>query len=372
VARVSPPLWLAQPSRFAGIKRRPARLVLAGLALLILLSLSAIIAPSPPPASPDPAAADSDRADVLLYESIVAAVRGGGDYYSVAAQAQRSGGYPVRPFVTMRLPTLAIVQAALPRPVTILLLYLLCLAVLAAWYVRLGGVFARPPPRLIALALVGCGGMIFVQTNLVAFHEVWAGLLVALSLAVWRDDRWVEAVAIGACAMLIRETAALYAIVMALCALAGGHRREAIGWAVAFAMFGAAVTAHYFAWSAIILPSDPAGPGWSGLLGFGFFVKALSVTTALSVLPPWIAAPFVGFALFGWLAWRDPAATRVLGVLGAYAVLVSLFCRTDTYYWVLLVAPVSLVGLAFIPDALRDLYVAALDSRRITVTRSVR
>ena len=369
---MSPPVWLAQPSRFAGTKRRSARLVLAGLALLILASLSAIAAPGPAAVSQNPASTVSSQTDLLLYESIIAGVRGGGDYYSVAAQAQRSGGYPVRPFVTMRLPTLAVVLAALPRTLAILMLYLLCMAVLAAWYVRLGGIFARPPPRVIALALVGCGGMIFLRADLLAFHEIWAGLLVALSLAMWRDDRWVEAVAIGACAMLIRETAALYAIVMALCALAGGHRREAMGWAVALALLGVAVTAHYVAWSAIILPNDPVGPGWSGLLGFGFFVKALTLTTALTVLPEWLAAPIIGFSLFGWLAWRDPAATRLLAVLSAYALLISLFCRTDTSYWVLLVAPVSLVGLAFIPDALRDLYVAALDSRRITVTRSVR
>jgi len=38
----------------------------------------------------------------------------------------------------------------------------------------------------------------------------------------------------------------------------------------------------------------------------------------------------------------------------------------------LMVAPLSLIGLAFVPDALRDLFRQALDRRRITVTKVVR
>ena len=55
-----------------------------------------------------------------------------------------------------------------------------------------------------------------------------------------------------------------------------------------------------------------------------------------------------------------------------YAALLGVAGRVDTFYWGLLVAPVLLVGLAFVPDALRDLLAAALDKRRITVKRVVR
>lgn len=366
------PLWLAAPRRFAGIARGRARAVLAALALLLLAALGAVVTPGPPAASHDPASAATDRADVLLYRTVVAGVRADGEYYSVAAEAQRQGGYPLRPFVTMRLPTLAIVQAALPDPAALLLLYAIALGVAAIWYRRLAGVFVRPAPRLLALLLLGCGGMVFLRPDLAAFHEVWAGLLIALSLGLWRAERWVEPVAIATCAMLIRETAALYAVVMLLCALSAGRRREAIGWGVALAVLAVVVGFHYHAWSGVVRPGDGSGPGWSGLLGFGFFVKTITLLTALAALPEVLAAPLVGLALFGWAGWRDPTATRVLAVLVAYAALIALFCRTDTYYWGLLVAPVSLVGLVFVPDALRDLRKAALDTRRITVTRQMR
>ena len=198
-------LWLATPTRFAMLKPQSARLGLAALALLLLATLLALASPGPPPVSHDPAARGDDHADVVLYETIVLGMRGGGDYYSVTAQALRSGKYPMRPFVTFRLPTLALVQAALPPPVTLALLYALIAGVLLAWYRRLAPVFLRAPPRLVAIALL-CGGLTAsVQSEFVSFHEVWAGLLIALSLALRREDKWVEAVAIGLIAMLIRE-----------------------------------------------------------------------------------------------------------------------------------------------------------------------
>ena len=367
------PLWLAAPSRFAGMKPQAARLGLALLALLIAATLLALASPGPPPASHDPAARAEDQADVVLYETIVSGVRGGGNYYDVAAQALRAGDYPMRPFVTFRLPTLALVQAFLPHVVTILLLYALAAGVLAAWYVRLRPAFARGPPRVIAVALLMGGLIAFVQSDLACFHEIWAGLLIALSLALRREDRWIEAVAIGLIVMLIRETAALYVGVMAALALAEGNRREALGWATTVAVFAVVVAFHAHAVASVVHPTDPASPGWAGMLGFGFFVKTIQLSTALDLAPLWIAAPLVGLALFGWAAWNTPLALRALMLFAAFAALLGLFGRTDTFYWGLMVAPTLLIGLAFVPDGLRDLIAAARGpQRRITVTRLTR
>ncbi|MEG3178389.1 hypothetical protein U1872_19270 [Sphingomonas sp. RB3P16] len=363
------PLWLAAPSRFATLTRNQARRVLAALALLLALSLTALVSAGPLTAMHDPADAAREQTDIGLYTSITEAVRHGGNYYAAAAAAQRSSGYPLRPFVTMRLPTLTMVQATLPRFVTLALLYALAAGVLYSWYRTLQPALAGPTPRLIAVLLVACGGLVFARPDLVAFHEIWAGLLIALSLGLWRRDRWIEPVAIATCAMLIRETAALYAIVMALCALYGGQRRETAGWGIGLLAFGVAVLAHAYAWSLVTRPDDAVGLGWSGLLGFGFFFKLTALLTALAALPLWLGAPFAALGLFGWSAWRDPTALRALAVVVAYALLIALFCRADTSYWGLMVAPLSLIGLIFVPDALRDLVAIARDRRRITVTR---
>lgn len=372
MARPQAPLWLTGPTRFAALKRPTAQIVLALLAILLVASMSALVAPGPPPVSHDPAQRADDEADVVLYETIVAGVRGGGDYYAVTAQALRSGNYPLRPFVTFRLPTLATLQAAIPPIGTVILLYVLAAAVTLAWFVRLRPAFARAPPLAIALVLLAGGMMAFVQPELASFHEIWAGLLIALSLALRRRDRWVEAVAFGLIAMLIRETAALYVGIMLVLALAEGRRREAIGWGVAILALAVVIGFHAHAVSLVVRPIDPVSPGWSGMLGFGFFVKTMSLSTALNLAPTWLAALLVALTLFGWAGWNEELALRAVAVFAAYAVLLSLFGRTDTFYWGLMIAPVILVGLAFVPDALRDLVTAAFHRRRIIVTRMVR
>ena len=370
--RPLPPLWLAQPSRFATLSTTRARVALALLAMLLLSTLLALGTPGPPAVSGDPANRAQDQTDVVLYETIVEGVRHGGSYYPVTADALRAGDYPLRPFVTFRLPTLAMVQASLPDLVTRMLLYLLAAATALAWLARLRPAFSRGPPLIIAMALLAGGMMAFVQPDLVAFHEIWAGLFVALSLAARRPGRWMPAVAFGLVAVLIRETAGLYLALMAVFAWVEGDRREAVGWAAAIAILALAVGLHAHAVAQVVHPLDPASPGWSGLLGFGFFVRTMTISTALALAPLWLAAPLVGLALFGWAAWRDPLGLRVLAVTGGYAVVLALFGRTDTFYWGLLVAPTMLVGLAFALDGGRDLIVGALDRRRITVTRMVR
>lgn len=372
MARARTPIWLAAPTRFAALPRARAQLVLGMLALLIAASLSALASPGPPPASHDPAKRQEDRADVVLYESIVAGLRNGGDYYRVTAEALRRGNYPLRPFVTFRLPTLAVVEAALPEAVTLGLLYTLAAGVIVAWFVQLRPALPRPPPLAIALVLLIGGMATFVQAELVTFHEVWAGLLIAMSLAIRRNDRVIDAVATGLIAMLIRETAALYVIVMAAAALREGRRREAALWASSLVVLAIVIAAHAYAVGQVTDEADPTSPGWIGMLGFGFFVKTMSISTALTVAPAWLAALFVAFALFGWSAWPSPLAERVLLTFVAYAALLALFGRTDTFYWGLMIAPTFLVGLAFAPDGLRDLIASASARRRITVTRQPR
>ncbi|WP_174293278.1 hypothetical protein [Sphingomonas bacterium] len=362
------PLWLARPSRWAALSTRRARQGLVIVAAIVLASWLALLGPAPPPVGHDPAA----RADLVLYEGIVEGVRHGGNYYQVAADALREGGYPLRPFLTFRLPTLATVQGALPRWAVLAALWCLVAAVAAAWWIRLSPAFARAPPRLVAMVLLAGGLTTFVQPELVGAHEIWAGLLIALSLARRWPGRWGEAAAIALAAVLIRETAALYVGVMLVLAAIEGERREALGWAAVLAVLAVAIGLHANAVEQVVRASDLSSPSWTGMFGFGVFVRAMTLSTALVLVPVVLAAPLVGLALIGWASWREPLALRVLATFAAYALLLSLFGRVDTYHWGLLVAPTLLVGLAFAVDGLRDLVAAALDRRRITVRRAVR
>ena len=172
--------------------------------------------------------------------------------------------------------------------------------------------------------------------------------------------------------MLIRETALLYVAIMAVFAWLEGERRETLGWLGAIGVFAVVLAAHAHAVSLVSGPLDRVSQGWSGLEGFGFYVRLATISSGLDILPQWLASLVLGTALFGWLAWRDTVATRALVVFAAYAALISLFARSDNFYWALMTTPVLLVGLVFALDGLRDLFAAARDTRRITVKRIIR
>lgn len=367
----STPLWLATPTRFAALKRNRARIGLVILAVLLLATLTALAIPTPPGLDAV-SGGDRQQTDLMLYEAIVAGVKGGGNYYAVAADALRAGAYPLRPFLTFRLPGLATILAALPVWMPPLLQFLLAFTVAATWMLRLRPSLPRTLPMLAGGILLAGSMLAFVQPGLVAFHEIWAGLLVALSLGMRKPGRWIEPVAIALAAMLIRETAALYAVLMLAFAWLEGERREAIGWGVALAAFGAALGIHAWAVAGVTGPLDPVSPGWAGLQGFGLFVKSLTLATALQLIPLWAGALVVGLALLGWAAWNDPLGLRMIAILSAYAAVIGIFARLDTFYWGLMVAPVLLLGLVFVPDAIRDLVTQSLDKKRITVTHVTR
>lgn len=360
-------LWLSQPSRYAAIPRNRARLILALFAVLLLASLTAPWSSAPPPSTPEASRSGDDRRDVLLYESIVGGIRHGGEYYGVAAQELRQGNYPLRPFITFRLPTLAVVQAHLPPVALPICLYLLAAATALAWFPRLAEMLRGWRARVIGLALLAGGLAVFVEGDLWSFHEIWAGLFVALSLARRKPGRWVDAAAIGLIAALIRETAAIYLILMAAWAWRDGERREAFGWVLALALFAVALGFHAAAVGKVVTSLDTASPGWSGLLGFGFFVNSIAASTALMIMPGWLQAALVALALFGWTALRDPLGARAASLFFAFALLLGFLARADTFYWVLVIAPAFLIGLAFVPDALRELIASALDRRRLRV-----
>ena len=363
------PLLLATPTRFAGLPRSRAVAVAFAALLLLLAALAALRTPDPAAASMAPPGSTSDLA---MYEGVIAGLRGGGSYYPLVADALRAGDYPLKPFVTFRLPTHAVVQAVLPARVTAAALYLLAVGTMLAWWARLRPVLVRPLARIMLALILAGGSVAFVQADLVAFHEVWAALLVALALAYRRADRWIEPAAIATIAMLVRETAALLPMVMAVCAWREGLRRECAGWLLTLFVLALALAAHRWGVSQVVGPLDPVSPGWSGLHGPGFFVRALVTSTALSAVPLALAAPIVALAILGWAAWRDPTGERATLLFLGYAAAIAIFARLNTFYWALMPAPVILVGIIFAPDALRDLAAALMDRRRVRVQRIAR
>lgn len=360
-------VWTVHPSRFAALSRSRARLAWLAVILVLLASLTALAVP---PLTGTETGGDHIT-DVGLYERVVASMKGGDGYYVAASDAMRAGGYPLSPFVTVRLPALAVVQAALPGWASIALLLALATATAVAWATRIGVALTGIAPRAVLMLLLAASMLAFFQPAMVLFHEVWAGLLVALSLVLRRPGRALESIALALAAMLIRETAALYALVMLAFALRERARREAVGWIIALLLLAGVLVLHAQAVAGVTGPLDPASAGWTGLNGPGFFLQALLAATALQALPVAVGALLVALALIGWASWDDALGLRTFTLLIAYGAAISIFARLDNFYWALMIAPVALIGLVFLPDALADLWHRALDRRRIKVTTVV-
>jgi hypothetical protein len=296
--------------------------------------------------------------DLLLYNHIVTRVAAGDNYYRAAAEELRAGNYPLKPFVAFRLPTLALVAAWLGQPALQVLQYLMFAAMVAAWWVRFDGAFTDNGRRLTAAMLAAAGVAVALSGKYLLLHEVWAGTLIALSLALHRPGRWGWSVATAALALAIRELALPFVLLMGTFALFRRGWREAAVWAAVILLFALAMSWHAGEVAKMVLPSDPASPGWATLGGWAGLLRTFHLTGPLRWAPMEVGAIAIVLALFGWASWKSQTGLAASLMYLGYGLSFMLFGRANNFYWGLMVTPAFLIGLAFLPQALTDLTAA--------------
>ncbi len=295
--------------------------------------------------------------DVGFYNRVIDRVRHGQPYEQAAIVEQRASGYPVRPFIAIRPPLLAYILAALPNEkIADLLLAALAAAVIAAWSFRLKDVL----PNVIWLAGVPLIIFTGVEASMTLesmsrLHETWAGLLIALSLAVRTDRRFGLAVALGLLAALIRELAMPYLLVMAVAALIERRRGEALAFAAALVIAIAALIWHGLAASALLTAHDPVSPGWLALGGWPFVVATARWNFIALRTGPVVASILLSLALLGAAGLKNGLGIRLFALLAGYAAAFVFIGRPENYYWGLITAPVLSVALCFSARAVDDL-----------------
>jgi hypothetical protein len=354
-------------SRLAAIGR-PRALVIAFLLLLILVAAvwgaaetrSSALAPAPALA----AAGSPANEDLVLYGRIATRVATGENYYRAAAGELRSGNYPLRPFVAFRLPTLTVVAAWIGRPAVLAMQYLLFAAMVAAWWYRLEGQFDDNGRRVSAAMLGAAGVAVALSGKYVLLHEVWAGTLIAISLALHRPDRWGWSVAAAALALAIRELALPYVLLMAAFALYGRNWREFGAWAALGLVFAAGLAWHASEVAKVLIPSDPASPGWATFGGWAGVLRTFHLAGPLRWLPMEVGAAAIVLALFGWASWKSRTGLAATLLYLGYGLAFMLFGRANNFYWGLMVTPAFLIGIAFLPRAFSDL-AAEIRTRQI-------
>jgi hypothetical protein len=293
--------------------------------------------------------------DWAFYERVVDRMQAGEPYYAAATQEQRERGYPLRPFITVRMPTLATALAALPSQESRqALLIILALTTVGAWAWRLHKLRLGPAHCAIALLLVGLGVMPVVSPVCLNYHEAWAGLLIALSLAVRSERAWIASVIVGFAAVMIRELAAAYLLAMLVLAMKDRRWSEAGGWFVALAVWAAALAVHAAMLRELILPTDFASAGWLKFNGLDFLLHAASFNL-ISSLGSAVVGLLLPLSLLGLVMLRCPHGERVALTVGGYALAFMAIGRLDNVYWGLLIAPLWPLGLVFLPAAITAL-----------------
>lgn len=317
----------------------------------VLLALSLTIRPE---AGGSAITGDGTYSDVRLYRDIAEAVAGGEDYYRTATRLHRAHGFPTAPFVTVRLPTLAWIEAGLGwRGTHCLLAAFLGLTALS-WFAML-----RPLVdalrRIAATLLVVLGGAMVGSADLVVTHELWAGVLVALATALLARGSWIPALAAAACALAIRELALPFVPVALFWALRERRRREAAGWAALLVVYALALILHREAVASLSLPGDALSQGWGGMRGPGAPLRDIAEVTLINLIPPPLSYCVTLLALVGFLGAPAPLARLALPYLAGIIILLAVFARPVNFYWAILAVPTIVAGLAFLPGLLRDL-----------------
>jgi hypothetical protein len=244
----------------------------------------------------------------------------------------------------------------------ILLLRGLVTATVLAWAIRLRKATDSAAGWAIGCLLLGGGVAIYTKAQYFDLHEIWAGLLIALSLALRTQRRWVAAAIIGLLAALVRELALPYLAVMGAAALYERRWSEAAGWMTAVGLFAIATGFHALNASALATATDHVSAGWSHRPSWGYFLTATWRSGPLKIAPYTLAAILTPVALLGWAGWREPIAARAFLLLAGYAVMLTFFGRPDNFYWALMFTPTLMVGLAFAPRSLGELIAAARGS----------
>lgn len=352
--------------RFALWPQGRARLLLFALLLaLIVAALTPLRAGEEERVGPQVTHAAAVRFDDLrLYDAVIERLRHGENYYDFIVQEHRRIGFPVRPGLAVRLPTLAYLDAWLGYTGQAIAAVLLLAAVMLAWWQRLGEEPGGAEHRAIAIALLAVGASLGLNRYFFVLHELWAGMLLALAFALHRPGRrWGAALAVAALALAIREHALPFVLLMAAMAAWRRDWKESAAWSLLAAAFVAALAVHLQLIAAQALPGDRLSASWITLRGLSGWLSAVALSSNLRLLPHVLAGPLIVLMVFGWAGWRSAAGSFATLLYLGYALFLMIAGRGENYYWGVMVAPAMFIGLAFVPMAAGSLWRAAFSNR---------
>jgi hypothetical protein len=348
---------------FGKLGRWPAALVIlallaaTGYALFAARGEQIVHQPDAPPGDP------KHGADLKYYRQVVGEVREGANYYDVANRELRYWGFSVGSVFNWRLPTYAYLLALLPgedwiQGVLVLIgVAGLCLAFVA---------------ECKDIGLLGAGGTALLLVGVVHWsvdspaylaQEVWAGLLILVSVAAYGMGWPWLAVGSGLLALFFRELVLPYCLIAAGLAWLHQRRGEFAAWLGGILLFGL-----YLAWHAgqvgqRLTPADTAASKgmleWVQFGGLTFDLLATRMNAYLFDAPGWIVAVYLVVAVAGLLGWRSEQGVRLTLTTLVYLAAFSVIGMKKNINWGLMFAPMLPFGVVRAPEVMWQLGEAA-------------
>ena len=290
--------------------------------------------------------------DPEILEHIVDRVRHGETYYQAAGTELRADHFHVRSVFNWREPLYAWFLAAFPTPIfgqLLLAALAIAMTLLAVRY------FLRAGDRLAAaLALIllpGASYGAFVPWGATTL-EIWAGVLIAISIFAYSADRWLLAVIIALLALFIRELAAPYVVACILLAFMRKRPRELLAWTIGLLLYAAYFAYHVSEVHAHVLPTDaPDAIGWLRFGGLHFILTTAAQHVLFLPLPLWTVAIYLPLSVLGLTTLPGDFGKRTTLTVSLYFLFFAFVGKSFNDYWGFLYSPLLALGFSCVPLA---------------------
>lgn len=341
------------PTAYARLSPGPARAVLLTLALLAGFCVVVALA------SPQDwnGRSRTGAGDLALYRAVVERVHAGQTYHDANFAERAARAYPLQSVFHCRMPLPFWLLGQLPqtRMERWPLLILAVAAALTLFVAMLREDDGQPGRALAALVLLAGPLMLCGLGEIHLMPELWAGVLVALSLGLFGLKRPLAGAAAGIAALLVRELALPYCLLGAALACRERRLRELAVWVAGLAAWLAFFAWHYQEVLQRLPPGGPAGAGtWVQWGGTAFVLSTVRMNAYLLVCAPWAAALYFAAAMFGLAGWNSPWGTRVGLTAALYVAAFGVVGMPSNAYWGLMIAPLLALGAARFAASLCD------------------
>jgi hypothetical protein len=289
--------------------------------------------------------------DVAMFQSVIDTMRGGGPYYATMADALQQGHYPMGHSFNWRTPLLLSALASVPTTVATAAAVGLCVLVFGVTVVLM----ARQP-RAAAATVVFLQSGVLMTTAVPesrVISEMWAGLLIGLSVCAYIGKRPVIGVFFGVVALFVRELSAPYCVACTIAAIASRRWREAAGWCGGTLLYSAYYMWHLLHIHPYQLSSDlTAASSWLESGGLQCLLSKVQWHSWLLLTPRWATVVALLLVLAGIAYRKTPAHVRFTSA--AYVIFFLIAGKASNQYWGMIVWPTWAFACGYGVNAIRS------------------